>query len=280
MINTGLKDKVILISGANHGIGATTAKAMAKEGAKVFITYWRPKVDEQPNTEKQYQENRLLTADKIVQEIRHNGGQAESLEVDLSDPQNIPTLFDKAEENFGSVSVLVNNAAYCNSDTFIPGTGFVEEKTGLGTNTINITIQEMHFAVNTQATSLMMEEFAKRHVARKSSWGRIVNISTDWAECFPSSISYGASKTAMEAYSRSAAVELGKFGITVNIVSPGPIQTGWMSSRVEEVQAKKCPLGRIGQPEDVADVIVFLASEQARWITGQRLFVGGGNRII
>ena len=125
-----------------------------------------------------------------------------------------------------------------------------------------------------------MEEFAKRYVAKKSSWGRIVNVSTDWAECFPSSISYGASKMAMESYSRSAAVELGKFGITVNIVSPGPIQTGWMSKDIEEAQAKSCPLGRIGQPQDVADVIVFLASEQARWITGQRLFVGGGNRIV
>jgi 3-oxoacyl-[acyl-carrier protein] reductase len=280
MIDTRLKNKVVLITGANHGIGAYSAKYMAKEGAKVFISYWRPKTDEQQNTEKKYRDDRAMTADKVVQEIRDNGGLAESLEVDLFDINNIPHLFDKAEDIFGPVSVLVNNAAYCNPDTFIPGAGFVEEKTGLGINTINATVQEKHFAINTRATSLMMEEFAKRHIAKMSNWGRIINISTDWAECFPSSISYGASKMAMEAYSRSAAVELGKYGITVNIVSPGPTQTGWMSPEVEEAQSKHCPLGRIGQPEDIADVIVFLASEQARWVTGQRLFVGGGNRII
>lgn len=280
MIDTALKNKVALVTGANHGIGAATAKALAKEGVKVFISYWRPQEDEQASREKKYQENRSMTADKIVQEIRNNGGQAESLEIDLSDSKNISILFDKAESIFGPVNILVNNATYCSPDTFNPGAGFIEKKTGLGTNTLNVTVQEKHFAVNTKATSLMMEEFAKRHVARKSSWGRIINVSTDWAECFPSSISYGASKMAMEAYSRSASVELGKYGITVNIVSPGPIQTGWMSPEVEESQAKNCPLGRIGQPGDIADVIVFLASEQARWITGQRLFVGGGNRII
>ena len=120
----------------------------------------------------------------------------------------------------------------------------------------------------------MIEEFTRRHVARKANWGRIVNISTDWADCFPTEISYGASKAATEAYSRAAAVELGKYGITVNIIGPGPIQTGWMSKEVETNAAKSAPLRRIGFPEDVADVVVFLTSEQARWLTGQRLFVG------
>ncbi len=126
----------------------------------------------------------------------------------------------------------------------------------------------------------LIEEFTRRHTARKANWGRIVNISTDWAECFPTEISYGASKAAAEAYSRAAAVELGKYGITVNIIGPGPIQTGWMSKEVEANAAQTAPLKRVGTPEDVADVVVFLTSEQARWLTGQRLFVGGGNRII
>ncbi|MBI4008701.1 SDR family oxidoreductase [Candidatus Roizmanbacteria bacterium] len=108
----------------------------------------------------------------------------------------------------------------------------------------------------------------------------MVNISTDAPDCFPTEISYGASKAALESYSRSAAVELGTYGITVNIVAPGPIQTGWMTDKVEKEQAKNIPLRRIGKPEDVADVIVFLASDQARWVTGQRLFVGGGNRVV
>ena len=253
MIDTQLKDRIAIITGGNHGIGASTAK--------------------------KYQENRAKTADKVVREIHENGGQAESFEIDLFNIQNIPVLVDKAEQVFGPVDILVNNAAYCNPDTFVSDE-FVEEKTGLNVNTISVDDQEKHFAINTRSTSLLMKEFANRLIVRKSNWGRIINISTDWAECFPSSISYGASKMAMEAYSRAAAVELGKYGVTVNIVSPGPTQTGWMSPEIEETQAKHCPLGRVGQPEDIADVIVFLASQQARWVTGQRLFVGGGNRIV
>lgn len=84
----------------------------------------------------------------------------------------------------------------------------------------------------------------------------------------------------MESYSRAAAQELARYGITVNIVGPGPIQTGWITPDVERREVAKTPLGRIGRPEDVADVIVFLASEQARWLTGQTLFVGGGHRMI
>jgi 3-oxoacyl-[acyl-carrier protein] reductase len=104
-----------------------------------------------------------------------------------------------------------------------------------------------------------------------------VNISTDGASCFPSEISYGASKHALESYSRSAAQELGQYGVTVNVVSPGPVQTGWITSELEEIEVPNIPLGRIGQPGDVADVIVFLSSNQARWVTGQLVYVGGGH---
>jgi 3-oxoacyl-[acyl-carrier protein] reductase len=124
-----------------------------------------------------------------------------------------------------------------------------------------------------------MAEFARRHIARARRWGRIINVSTDGAAGFPSEVSYWASKHALESYSRAAACELGPYGITVNIVSPGPIQTGWMSPELEAKVVPAIPLGRIGQPEDVADVIVFLASEQGRWLTGQLLYAGGGNRM-
>ncbi len=280
MIDTKLKNKVALITGANHGIGAATAKALAKEGAKVFITYLRLGEDYARDREKIYEHAQSSTADKVIREIREMGGTAEAYEADLSDTKIIPELFDRVEKTFGPVEVLVNNAAYCNPDTFNPDTTTQEAKTGLTTNTITAEKYEKHFAVNARATALIIEEFAKSHKARNANWGRIINTSTDWAECFPTEISYGASKAAMESFSRSAAVELGKYGITVNIVAPGPIQTGWMSKEVEENQASQSPLKRTGTPEDVADVIVFLASEQARWLTGQRLFVGGGNRIV
>lgn len=101
-------------------------------------------------------------------------------------------------------------------------------------------------------------------------------MSTSAAHAHVANVSYAASKHAIESYSRSAAAELGKYGITVNVVAPGPIQTGYISPELETMLAQGTPLGRVGQPEDVADVIVFLASDGARWLTGQLLYVGGG----
>lgn len=278
MIDPLLENKVALVTGANHGIGAAIAKALAKQGARVFITYLRSSnIDKW--RESAYIKNQGQSADKVINEIRKSGGEAKAMEADLTDFSVIKKLFDKTEKVFGPIEILINNAAYCNPDTFEPR-GFVEKKTGATSDPIMLKEYERHFAVNTTVPVFLMEEFVNRHVSRKANWGRIVNISTDWADCFPTEISYGASKAATEAFSRAAAVELGKYGITVNIIGPGPIQTGWMSKKVEEANAQSNPLKRIGHPEDIADVVVFLASEQARWLTGQRFFVGGGNRII
>lgn len=111
-------------------------------------------------------------------------------------------------------------------------------------------------------------------------WGRVVNISTDGATTFPSEVSYGATKYALESLSRSAAHELADAGITVNIVAPGPTQTGWISADMLPGIDRETPLGRVGTPEDIADVVTFLVSTQAHWLTGQLLFVGGGHRMI
>jgi 3-oxoacyl-[acyl-carrier protein] reductase len=136
---------------------------------------------------------------------------------------------------------------------------------------------DLHFAVNSRATALLMAELARRHAERGARWGRIINVSTDASSAHPGAVSYGASKHALESYSRAAAWELVRYGITVNVVAPGPIQTGWMAASLETQAVSRVPLGRIGLPDDVADVIVFLASEQTRWVTGQTLYVGGGN---
>jgi len=176
--------------------------------------------------------------------------------------------------------VVVNNAAYWEADTFVPSGAELENKlVELWTDrpgTIAASGFDRLFAVNTRAPVLMIAEFARRHIARRARWGRIVNVSTAGAERFPSEISYGASKYALESYTRSAAMELGKFGITVNVVSLGPVQTGWITRELEREILPTIPVGRIGTPEDVADVVVFLASEQARWVTGQKVYVGGG----
>lgn len=124
-----------------------------------------------------------------------------------------------------------------------------------------------------------MSEYFKRYLARQATHGRVINLSTDAAHAHAANVSYAASKHAIESYSRSAAQEMGKYGITVNIVAPGPIQTGYIDPELEKQVVSGTPLGRVGLPEDVADVIVFLASEQAHWLTGQLLYVGGGWRM-
>jgi 3-oxoacyl-[acyl-carrier protein] reductase len=278
MIDAELEGKIVLITGANHGIGAATAIAFAKQKAKIFATYLRINNNERNDTP-DYKNNQAKDANEVIGQIRSLDGVVKSLEADLSDVSKIPLLFDTAEKTVGPIDVLVNNAAYCVPDTFEFNKNTVEESTGMLSSIFSSSSHDEHFAINSRAVALMMKEFATRCVKRNASWGRIINISTDAADCFPTEISYGASKAALESFSRSAAVELGKYGITVNIVAPGPIQTGWMTKEVEELQAKRSPLKRIGRPNDVADVIVFLASNQARWITGQKLYVGGGNRV-
>jgi 3-oxoacyl-[acyl-carrier protein] reductase len=188
-------------------------------------------------------------------------------------------LFDQAEAAVGPVAVLVNNAAASIADTFLPQTEETTDWAGRAQAVVDAASHDLHFAVNSRAVACLMAEFARRHIARGATWGRIVNVSTEGADRFPGEISYGASKAALESYSRSAALELAPHGITVNIVAPGPIQTGWIPDEAAPRIAAQTPLGRVGRPDDVADVVVFLASQQARWVTGQRLFVGGGHRI-
>jgi 3-oxoacyl-[acyl-carrier protein] reductase len=295
MVDTGLKGKVVLVTGGNNprGIGAATAKAFAAQGAAVFIHYFRQPVpaygrgteagsSDTPGVALYYA-MQTLSADGVVGEIREQGGHAEAWEADLAEPDVVTRLFDQAERAFGPVDVLVNNAALDEFDTFLPGRspeqGDRSRITGLPVGTLTAESHDRHFAVNSRAVALLMAEFARRHIAGGKRWGRIVNVSTDGASGFPGEVSYWASKHALESYSRAAAIELGAYGITVNVVSPGPVQTGWISPELEEKVVPAIPLGRVGRPEDLANAILFFASEQANWITGQLLYVGGGNRM-
>ena len=284
MIDTGLSGKAALVTGANNpkGIGAAIAAALARQECKVFASYLREPVREgkKPDDPGEEMARALnsLSADEVVQAIRKAGGTAGSLEVDLADPSVIPVLLDKAESAFGPIEILVNNAAAFACDTFLPRSrGVFESETEYRALPLTAASHDLHFAVNSRAPALLMAEFARRRIASGARWGRIVNISTDASDAHPGAISYGASKHALESYSRAAALELAEYGITVNVIAPGAIQTGWISAALEAELAKKFPLGRVGRPEEIADVVVFLASEQARWVTGQTLYVGAGN---
>jgi 3-oxoacyl-[acyl-carrier protein] reductase len=279
-----LAGRVALVTGANHGIGAATAQALAAEGAAVFVTSFRrpPRFDDEARAAAMaagvggaelYEARQQQPPELVVAEITGRGGRAACLEADLADPAVIPGLFDACERGLGPVDILVNDHAHGEYATFDPA---LVRPGGFPMRLVDAEDMDAHYAVNARATALMMAEFLRRHRERGAAWGRIVNISTDAADAHAGAVSYAASKHAMESYSRSAAHELGKYGITVNIVAPGPVQTGWLTPDQEIEISRKTPLGRVGRPDDIADVVVFLATEQARWLTGQLFYVGGG----
>src|SRR4030043_606440 len=260
MVDPQLNDKPALITGASTGIGEATALAFAAQGTHVVIHYLGRKLEvEEPFQPEYYGFRGKEGAAELAGQIQQMGGQAIIAEANLCLPEAIPALFDEAEKAFGRVDILVNNAAHCEMPDDI-----------FSATASNI---ERHFAVNTRATVLTISEFVKRHKKSDRNWGRIINLSTDAAQAFGTQISYGASKAAIEAYTRGIAWEGGHLGITVNTVAPGPVQTGWMSAELVEKVLPDIPLGRVGTPEDIADLIVFLASEQARWLTGQGIKV-------
>jgi 3-oxoacyl-[acyl-carrier protein] reductase len=283
MIETKLSGRVAVVTGANHGIGAAAAQGLAAQGTKVLITYLRYAHGVTESTEVPGREfhakQRARSGQEVVSAINAFGGVAIGLEADLSMDGSADRVLDFAEGQLGPVEILVNNAAYSAGDTFDPQRGTQFNPAGLISEAFTAERFDRHIAVNTRAVALLMASFARRHVARGATWGRIINLSTDAAHTFPTQVSYGASKFATESLTRSAAVELGQHGITVNVVSPGPTQTGYITPDNEPQVQAMIPLGRLGTPEDVADVIVFLASEQGRWLTGQVLYAAGGKTM-
>jgi 3-oxoacyl-[acyl-carrier protein] reductase len=286
LIDPGLTGQVALVTGANNplGIGAAAARALAAQGVAVFLASHRPPSALKPGEVEEARQSgrpgpRLYEAlqqqppELVSRDIESRGGRAAWLEADLAAPAGVPALFDACEARLGPVDILVSNHAYWLPETFDPASATRE---GYGVHLTTDAIMDVHYAVNTRAPALLMEEFLRRYLKRGAKRGRIINVSTDAADAHAAAASYAASKHALESYSRTAAYELGKYGITVNIVAPGPVQTGWLGPDEERAIGHRTPLGRVGRPEDIADVIVFLASEQAHWLTGQLVYVGGG----
>ncbi|MGD8791607.1 MAG: SDR family oxidoreductase, partial [Anaerolineae bacterium] len=233
MIDPQLKDKIVLVTGANHGIGAATAKAFAAQGAQIFATCHRdsPRYAEEALAQAKetgvggdvlYRAMQQQPIALLVEAIRSQGGVAAACEMDLGVVENIPQLFDACEAELGPVDVLVNNHTYCVMETFDPGLVQAGESS---VQLITAAGIDGHMAVNARSYALMMAEYVVRHLRRGMGWGRIINVSTDAAHAHVANVSYAASKHAIESYSRSAAAEVGKYGITVNVVAPGPTQT-------------------------------------------------------
>jgi 3-oxoacyl-[acyl-carrier protein] reductase len=270
MVNYGLKNRVAIITGANNpqGIGATTAFAFAREGAKLVLVYKKiqrqfDKSKTDKNGPDRYFEANAGNADIVENRLKEMKAEYIILESDISNEDAVKKIYSTALERYGSIDILVNNAA----DGDMDGIDTIEKITQ---NVIDDT-----FAVNVRGTILMIREFINHH----GNYGRIINLSTDASQIFAGQITYGASKATLEALTRSIALEVAKYGITVNSVAPGPTQTGWIDTELENSVIPIIPMGKLIQPEDIANTILFLASEQARMLTGQVIKVSGGHAL-
>ncbi len=243
---SSLAGKVAIMTGASRGIGRAIALKLAEQGAFVTVNY-------AGNAQK---------AQEVVAEIEKLGSKAIAVQADISKVTEIQKLFDQTIETFGKVDILVNNA------------GAIVYKP-----IIEVTEAEFDqiFAVNVKGTYFTCQQAAHR----MADGGRIINFSsTTTAMMLPTYSAYVGTKGAVEQITRIVAKELGSRGITVNVISPGPTDTELFRQGKTEEQinrlAQASALGGLGQVQDIADVVAFLASDEARWITGQNIRVNGG----
>ncbi|HLU59521.1 MAG TPA: SDR family NAD(P)-dependent oxidoreductase [Pseudonocardia sp.] len=257
---------VALVTGANQGIGAATAVALGRRGASVLVAYFRPGDDEGQPTE--YNRLRRGDAADVVAQIERCGGRAHAVEADLRDPASPALLFDAAEERLGPVDILVNNASGWVQDTFTPAE---TDRFGRPMQPVTAETFRQQFAVDAMAPALLIAEFARRHRARGATWGRIVGLTSGGQHGFPDEVSYGAAKAAQENYTMSASVELADLGITANIVYPPVTDTGWVTDEVRAGVAASREHTHVASPEEVAEVIAWVVSEEARLLNGSVL---------
>jgi 3-oxoacyl-[acyl-carrier protein] reductase len=253
-----------IVTGANHGIGEATAAALAARGCAVLCTYLRVDDPPGPGLPSAYREHRARDGAPVASRIRAAGGRALAMEANLSDPATAAALFDAAEEHLGPVDILVNNASGWVADTFQPA----------HTDAFGRTVQAVspgtwlqQFSVDAMAAGLLIAEFARRHVARGGTLGRIIGLTSGGELGFPEEVSYGAAKAAQTSYTMSAALELAGYGVTANMVHPPVTDTGWVTDAVRQHVADSLTLMHVADPAEVAEVIAYLASDAAALIT-------------
>ena len=243
--------KVVVVTGASKGIGAAIAKQFASEGASVVVNYATSKEG----------------ADRVVAEIKKNGGKAVAVQADMAKKSDVGRLFEEAKKAFGRLDVLVNNAGIYE---FAP------------LDTINEENFHKQFDINVLGLIFASQEAAKYF---GPEGGSIVNISSIASTLTPpASTVYSGTKAAVDATTRVLAKELGPKKIRVNAVNPGMVDTeGWRAAGIGESEWRKVvesqtPLGRLGVPQDIAPAVAFFASPEASWITGETLTIAGGFR--
>lgn len=246
---TNFKNKIAIITGASSqsDIGTAICRKLASQGKNIFFTHW--------NSDHDWIEEFQL-------EIANIGVQCETLKIDLSNANAALEILDTVESKLGFPSILINNAAHSKVDGYL----VLDAKT-----------LDQHYAVNMRSNFLLCVEFARRFKKSVLNTGRIINLTSGQdLGPMPGELAYAATKGAISAFTRSLSQELAPIGITVNAVNPGPTDSTWMNDEIREYLLPKFPMGRIGVPEDVARIIAFLASDEAKWITGQVINSEGG----
>jgi 3-oxoacyl-[acyl-carrier protein] reductase len=237
-----LSGKTALITGGSRGIGRAVALVLASHGANVVLGYVRNEA----------------RAREVVDSIAAAGGKTVAVQADLSRPTEVTRLFDATELAFGSLDIVFANAA----DILVKPLAECTEAD-----------YDRIFNTNTRSVFFTLQEAARRMKAG----GRIIVSSTGGTKMFFAGQSlYLGSKGAVEQFVRALSWELGSRGITVNAISPGPTETDMMQDRYRDKAAAMSAFNRIGEPKDIADIVLFLASEDGRWITGQNIGAGGG----
>ncbi len=246
-----LGGKVAVVTGASKGIGAGIAKALAAEGASVVVNYATSREG----------------ADRVVAAIEQQGGQAITVQGDMSKAADVERLFAETKKAFGRLDVLVNNAAVFQ---FMPLEAITEE--------------EFHRQFNTNVLGILLtSREATRYFGAEG--GSVINLtSVASVSAMPTSTVYAASKSAVDSITRVLAMELAPKKIRVNAVAPGMTETegsaamGILDFEMGKAFIAQIPMGRIGQPEDIAKTVLFLASDESSWITGERITASGGQR--
>lgn len=255
-----LEGQTAIVTGASRreGIGAAICMALARAGADVFFTHWQA-YDSQTTG--------LLDREgpAILEEaIERQGVRVGAMRVDLSEPDAPARVIETATEWLGPATILVNNATHSTDSSW---------------DTLDAATLDAHYAVNLRAMALLCAEFARRfpNEGQRASSGRIINLTSGQSQGpMPRELAYAATKGAVDAFTVSLSLALAPRGITVNAVNPGPTDTGWMDDDLKNLLLPRFPMGRIGEPGDAARLVAFLASPDARWITGQILHSEGG----
>ena len=262
----GPMQHVALVTGANHGIGAATAQRLAADGVAVLITYLRGRVTSDDATPERYQENRMRDGDEVVARIGAAGGRAVAVEADLLDDATPSALFDLAERELGPVDILVNNATgWASGDSFIADSPDAAGRLAPG---VTAELFDRTFGVDARAAALLIAEFSARLITRDGRWGRIVGLTSGGPNGFPGEVTYGAAKAALENYTMAAATELGRRGVTANMIHPPITDTGWVNDAVREFATTSHDHFHVAEPDEVAGVISWLCSDTARMVNG------------